>query len=582
MTKTQTYGLSLLSAFLLWLAWPPISYTAPLLLIGLVPLFIALHYIVKNEGANKGKRIFLTAGLTFLVWNTASIYWVYNAVSAFNNPIVAFFVSLIPYGLGALLMTFAFWLWYQLQSRTNKYIGYAGLVCFYIAQEFLHESWDLAFPWMNLGNGFADLHQLAQWYAYTGVYGGTLWVLLSNILAFEAYQAFIKKEADKHIKTPRPMGTPLEERKATSHSPLPQGWSNTVVYKQKHQSLFIKLFAWLLVVIIPLGISLKMYNAYQEKPMPINVVVVQPNIDPYQKYESLSANEQLRVLTHLSDSIGQPNTEYFIWPETAISDSANEDKIRDNPDYLRAQQFLSKYKNGTLITGIESYKLYNDKQTLSAAANPNGGFYDKYNAAVQIENSADVQFYHKSKLVPGPEKLPFPKITSFLAPVFSGLGGSVSGYGWQEQPGVFYSQIGVGVAPVICYESIWGSWIGQAVKNGAQLIAIITNDGWWGNTSGKDQHLLYAKLRAIENRRCVVRSANTGISGFINQRGDILKQTKWWTRTAIKADVNLNDDLTFYTKNGDLIAQLATILAILLALIIPFKKYRIFKWQKIR
>ncbi|MGY0040007.1 apolipoprotein N-acyltransferase [Pedobacter sp. NJ-S-72] len=174
--------------------------------------------------------------------------------------------------------------------------------------------------------------------------------------------------------------------------------------------------------------------------------------------------------------------------------------------------------------------------------------------------------------------MPFPKALSFLAPVFAGLGGTVSGWGWQENPGVFYSQNGVGVAPVICYESLWGSWIGESVKNGAQLIAIITNDGWWGNTSGKDQHFLYAKLRAIETRRWVVRSANTGISGFINQRGDIVKQSKWWTRDALKMDVNLNDQLTLYVKSGDIIAQLLSIIGIVLALFIPYKTF--FKKKK--
>jgi apolipoprotein N-acyltransferase len=98
---------------------------------------------------------------------------------------------------------------------------------------------------------------------------------------------------------------------------------------------------------------------------------------------------------------------------------------------------------------------------------------------------------------------------------------------------------------------------------GAQFIAIITNDGWWGNTSGKDQHLDYAKLRAIETRRWVCRSANTGISAFINQRGDIVQQTGWWVKTAIKQDINLNSDLTFYVLHGDYIAHIGCILAVL-------------------
>jgi len=535
MNKTQTYLLALLSAFLLWLAWPPMPFTTPLLLIALVPLFIALENISTEKIKKQGKRIFLTAGLTFLIWNTASIYWVYNAISAYNGTVVAIPVSLIPYGLGALLMTFSFWLYYRLSKYTSKNIAYLGLVSFYIGLEYLQQTWDLAFPWMTLGNGLAGMHQLAQWYDYTGVYGGSLWILVSNILAFEAY---------KKLKT------------------------------QTGYLRFRTFGLWALIVILPIGISVIKYLNFEEKGTPSNVVVVQPNIDPYQKLENIPAAEQIQILTHLSDSIGQINTEYFIWPETAIPNYSDEDRIRSNPDFLTLQNFLSRYKNGTLITGIESIKIYPDKRTISAKYAPDRGFYyDNFNSAMQVENSANVQFYHKSKLVPGAEKMPFPKVFSFMDGVFSQLGGSVSGWGWQEKPSVLYAQSGIGAAPVVCYESLWGDWIGQQVKDGAQFIAIITNDGWWGNTSGKDQHEMYAKLRAIETHRDVARSANTGISCFINQRGDVTQKTKWWTRTAIKADISLNDEITFYVKSGDVIAKLLSALAVILALIIPYKKW---------
>jgi apolipoprotein N-acyltransferase len=535
MTNKQTYLLALSSAFLLWLAWPPIPFTTPLLLIGLVPLLIAVNAIKNDSKPEKGKRVFYTAGLAFLVWNTASIYWVYNAVSAYNNVIVAFLVSLIPFGLGALLMTVAVWLYFRLSLHTSRRTAYLGFISFYIGMEYLHQSWDLAFPWMNLGNGLSGMHQLAQWYDYTGVYGGTLWILLSNVLAYEAL----------------------------------------VAYKRHKGYLGLRPgILWAIVVVVPACISLVKYFGYTEKSVPVNVVTVQPNIDPYQKFGAISASEQLNILTHLSDSVAQPNTEYFIWPETAVPNFADEEEIRNTRDFVTIQAFLSKYKNGTLVTGIESTRKYPDQRTPTAQLDPNSGMYkDTFNAAIQVENSANVQFYHKSKLVPGVEKMPFPEFFTFLAPVFSELGGSVGGFGWQDEPAVFYSQNGIGVDPVICYESIWGDWIRNSVKQGAQFIAIITNDGWWGNTSGKDQHLLYATLRAIETRRYVVRSANTGISAFINQRGDVIKESKWWTRAALKTDINLNDELTFYVKNGDLIAILASGLAVLLALIIPYKTF---------
>ncbi|MEH3112053.1 apolipoprotein N-acyltransferase [Pedobacter terrae] len=535
MKSKQTYLLALLSAFLLWLSWPPMPFTTPLLLISLVPLFIALNSISSNSEKKQGKSIFLTAGLTFLVWNTASIYWVYNAISAYNGTAVALPVSLIPFGLGASLMTFAFWLYYRLGKYVNKKIAYLGLISFYIALEYLQQTWDLAFPWMTLGNGLAGMHQLAQWYDYTGIYGGSLWILVSNILAFEAYQKFKSQTGYLRFRTAG---------------------------------------IWALIVIIPISISLTKYFTAEQKGTPSNVVVVQPNIDPYQKLDNISPAEQISILTHLSDSIGQTNTEYFIWPETAVPNYADEDRIRSNNDFITLQSFLSKYKNGTLITGIESIKIYQDKRTITSKFdNQRGIYFDNFNTAMQVENSANVQFYHKSKLVPGVEKMPFPKVFSFLDGVFAQLGGTVGGWGWQDKPSVLYAQSGIGVAPVVCYESLWGDWIGEQVKDGAQFIAVITNDGWWGNTSGKDQHMMYAKLRAIETHRDVARSANTGISCFINQRGDVIQKTKWWTRTALKANINLNDEITFYVKSGDVIAKILSITAILLALIIPFKKW---------
>ena len=526
---------ALLSAFILWLAWPPIPYTSPLLLIGLVPLLIAIDRIRNGNSLKKGKQVFLTAGLTFLVWNTACIYWVYNAISADNNAIVALLVSLIPFGLGALLMTFAFWLYYRLSLYTSKKVAYAGLLSFYIAMEYLHQTWELSFPWMTLGNGFAGMHQLAQWYEYTGIYGGSVWILLSNIFAFEAYQAYKIQKG----------------------------------YLQYRPAL-----GWAFVVILPATISLVKYNRYQEKARPASVVVVQPNIDPYKKFGGISTAEQLNLLIHLSDSLGRVDTEYFFWPETAIPSYLDEEQIRSSTEFAQLQQFIKKYPNASLVTGMETIRVYNDQRTISAKHDPNSGLYfDNFNAAMQIENSANVQFYHKSKLVPGVEKLPFPTVMAFLKPVFAQLGGTIGGWGWQEKPGVFYAYSGIGVAPVICYESLWGDWIGQSVEDGAQFIAIITNDAWWGNTSGKDQHFLYAKLRAIENRRWVARSANTGISGFINQRGDVVKRSTWWTQTALQENVNLNDELTFYSKSGDLIAKLLCITALLLALIIPYKHW---------
>jgi apolipoprotein N-acyltransferase len=519
--------LTVFSGLLLWIAWPPTPYTTFFLFVGFVPMLLAMENIIQSESVKKGKKIFWTTFLGFFIWNTLSIYWVYNALK--QAGVAAIPVTIVPYALAPLLMSTCCWLYYRLRRITKRNIAYFGLICFWIGYEYLNQTWDLAFPWMTLGNGLAVSHKWIQWYEYTGVYGGTLWIWVVNILAFIIY-------IDLH--KPRSRAARLK-----------------------------KILALGLILLLPIAISLYRYRSYKEQINPSNIVVAQPNIDPYMKEGSIPVHQQIDILTHLSDSLGQPNTEFFIWPETAICDpqGLNEDLVRSSPYFLQVQQFLNKYKNGNVLTGSEDIKIYNSRKTKTASPyDPQGNqFYDTFNAAINIENSAEVQFYHKSKLVPAVEAMPFGNALSFLKPVFEHLGGATGSYAGQDEPGVFYSQSGIGVTPAICYESIWGEWLADGVHKGAQFIAVITNDGWWENTSGKDEHLDYAKLRAIETRRWVCRSANTGISAFINQRGDIVQRTKWWTRTAIKQDINLNSDLTFYVLHGDYIARTGSLLAIM-------------------
>ena len=510
--------MALLSAFLLWLAWPPIPYSSPLLWFAWVPLLFALEGVMRSDDRKKGMKVFLLGGLTGVVRNTASIYWVFNAMNAVMPVYAAALVSLIPFGLAALLMALVFRLYYQLRKRYAIGWALAGLVCFWVAYEYLHQSWDLAFPWMTLGNGFAATHQLIQWYEYTGVYGGTVWIWLLNILIFLSILSARDGFARAH------------RRKL--------------------------LVAVVILIGVPSFWSLWRYTTYEEHENPSDIVVVQPNVDPYGKFSFITPEEQLDNLIRLSESVAQPNTEFFIWPETAIAHQPSgysEDDFLEDPAFLRLQEFLTPYRNGNILSGIESYRLYGDPRTRTAR--PWGPQYvDVFNAAILVENSAKLQFYHKSKLVAGVEQFPFGGALTFMKPLFESFGGSTGGYGRQDHPSVFYSQSGIGAAPVICYESIWGEYVGEYIKQGAQFIAIITNDGWWGDTAGKDQHLAYAKLRAIETRRWVARSANTGISAFINQRGDVVQQTRWWQPTAIKQDINLNEELTFYVQAGDYFA----------------------------
>lgn len=251
-------------------------------------------------------------------------------MNAYLPGYISLLIALIPFTLAPLLMATAFRLYYQLRKKKSIVYSFIGLVSFWLSYEFLHQSWDLAFPWMTLGNGFANFHQLVQWYSITGVYGGSLWIWMVNILLFLLiWQKMNKIEAIPNLRL----------------------WIIT-----------------LLVVTIPTVLSLVQYNTFEEHSNPSEIVVVQPNIDPYQKFGRITPEEQLTTLIALSEKVAKPNTEFFIWPETAISaqQGINEDEFRSQTAYSRIITFLDKYKNGNVLSGIESYRVYNAQKNTNS------------------------------------------------------------------------------------------------------------------------------------------------------------------------------------------------------------------------
>jgi apolipoprotein N-acyltransferase len=119
-------------------------------------------------------------------------------------------------------------------------------------------------------------------------------------------------------------------------------------------------------------------------------------------------------------------------------------------------------------------------------------------------------------------------------------------------------------APAICYESIYGATCAEFVNKGAEVITIITNDDWWGDTPGYKQHFDFARLRAIENRRYVARSANTGFSGFISPTGDVIAKSNYKEQTALQQEIHKISEKTFYTKYGDFLGRSLAFIAVLL------------------
>ena len=221
-----------------------------------------------------------------------------------------------------------------------------------------------------------------------------------------------------------------------------------------------------------------------------------------------------------------------------------------------------------ILYGASTYDIADTRP--SRRSRQRGDYWiEEHNSALMADASGRTEIYHKSKLVVGVEATPYPAV---FVPVDEWLGGVMGRNVGQEKrtPLNVITREGrrIPVGCAICYESVYGEFCTEYVRDaGAQLIAVITNDGWWGNTPGYRQHLRYSSLRAIETRRDIVRCGNTGISALIDQRGRILAETPWWKPAVLAGEVNLNTAETFFVRHGDIPGRISVLVALLLAVL---------------
>ena len=444
-------------------------------------------------------------------------------------------------------MTLAFHLFHLTRRKLGDRLGYMSLVFYWLAFEFLYLRAQINFPWTMLGNAFAKEVWTIQWYEWTGVLGGSLWVLVMNILIFKLLKGWRGKRSSGAGRT--------------------SGAGYSLAANRRRLSRVIA------VLLVPIVISLIRFVTYEEKEDPYEMVVLQPNIDPYQKFNDLPQEKQTEFLLQVADSLVRPETDYVIGPETFINPPPIlwQSLIDQHPELMKLKEFLKEYPRAKMVIGASTYKLYKDPSEFTSTSQPYrmGEYrYDYFNTAFQLDNSGEIPMYHKSMLVVGVEKMPHKELLGFLENLVVNLGGTMRGNATQEFRECFASpQDGTLVAPVICWESIFGEYVTDYVSEaGAHFLFVITNDGWWRNTPGHKQHNTYARLRAIETRRSVARSANTGISSLIDQRGVELARIGWWERSGLRGTLNKNDKLTFYVRHGDYLGRIAVLLTVILLL----------------
>ncbi len=507
--------LAVLSGLLCWLSWK------------LYPIFIFFAFvpillIEKNLTDQKPKKEFwyfwMYGYQAVFIWNVLCTWWIYYA--SFAGMAFAVIVN-------SFLMTIPLVVFRITKKNLNEKYGYFAFVLYWICFEYFHINWDISWVWLNLGNVFAFTSEWVQWYEYTGTLGGTMWILLVNVWIFYAVKSTLMQ--------------------------------NKIIFG---------IYA-LLSFILPLATSLLIYYQYEEQGKDIEIIVIQPNIDPYtekfiDKGKFPSNQTQSQHFIRLAKEKITDSTAIIAFPEGSLQGWIEESAIPNNPNIQEFVKFKKDYPNMSFILGISSYKVYKSEAEASNNAffKKNLGFYDIYNTALHIGDKDVFKLYHKSQLVVGVEKIPYYSLFKPLVPVFNALGGANGSMSGQQGREIFYTKNNIGIAPIICYESIFGEFVGDYVKNGANILCIITNDAWWENTDGHVQHFYYARLRAIETRKSIARSANTGISAFINQRGDILQRTQYLETAVLKETIKSNDIITYYTQNGDYIGRLSWFIAI--------------------
>lgn len=516
----------LLTVVLFYISWPPQSMSGLIFIAFLPVLYLIFNY---NPEARKYPNVYLYSILftTFFCINFSLSSWLMNA---------HWFGGIFASIFNATLMSLVVFLIYKIRCNLGDKQAYFAFPTLWLAFEYLHLNWDLTWPWMSLGNVFAEQTNWIQWYEFTGVLGGSLWILIVNTLLFFSLSQLTKKKA---------FSTP---------------------------SIFSLFFLISPIIVSNKALLNSNYLAGEE----VKVVIVQPNYEPHEEKFKIPQYKQLQEVEALLQPVWSTEPDLIVFPETFITDWIWESRLETSPAVLRMKSWLSEHPTIQILTGASTGKVLTDKDAHKPTAriSRNGTVYEVFNAALLISKQQETQVFHKSKLVPGAEMTPF---SSLLKPIFDKfpvkLGGTIGNFGTNDSLQNFNTFKGK-FTPVICYESVFGEYVSSFNSLGSKWICIITNDGWWGDTFGHQQHNSYARLRAIENRKYVVRSANTGISSVINPLGMVEQFLPYGESGIIETTIIKSNKNTFYAQHGDYIGRLASFLAIIyfLQLILTYLK----------
>ncbi|UWX56824.1 apolipoprotein N-acyltransferase [Chlorobaculum sp. MV4-Y] len=521
---SRTFFLPLLSGLLLGISFPtwPTVHLEPLAWIALVPLLLSL------EHEERFGPFFRKSWMAMLLFCLITLWWV--CLATMVGGILTVFVQ-------SLFSSVPLVVFYYFKKRAGFRSALLALPFIWTGWEWAYMQQDFSLGWLTFGNSQANLLWMVQYADLTGVWGISFWLLTFNVLALLLFRG-----------------------------------------KETFQVKAGIVMVMLVMIATPLFYARQVFrntaldNTYSK----VRVALVQPDIDPHEKWDGLGPEETLSRLYSLTgQAVRGERPELIIWPETAIPFYI---RLPENKPYMDSVMRMVMRWDAPLLTGFPDEVPVFPNSARGEAVAASGVEYAAYNASMLLRPAGGpVQIYRKMRLVPFGERVPYSEYFPWLEKLsFSMSGISSWAKGRETTVMRFTSREGqlVRMANIICYESIFPGQVSKFVRRGAQFLTLVTNDGWYGTSYGPWQHAAIGRLRCIENRRAMARCANTGVTLFYDTCGRSYAETPWWQQSVLTADVPLESGITFYTIHPDLVPQACLGIAGVLALAAVVRKRR--------
>jgi apolipoprotein N-acyltransferase len=548
-----------LSGLLLGIGFAP-TRLGFLAYIGFIPLLIVLERgIAQNTGVMRTLGRLYWA---FFVFHGVSNWWVSSWQREADPYLMASGIVLWlghPFFFAVPMLAYR-----AVRQRFGRTTALLLLPALWTTFEWAHGLGELSYPWQALGYTQAYYTPILQSADIAGVWGLTFLIVLINACLAQCYFIFTEMQTSESIAT----------------------------------RITKALYLCRVYVVVAIGVVLATlaYGLVQIRTFDhhqllttrnvVTIGVVQPNINPWGKWRG-SAQEQVLLHIALQDSLrhalrkidSNARLDAVLWSETAVPYRI---LVPQNYPYLAQLHAWVDSTKTTILTGLPSDVLYKSRADapITASIVPrlfDTLYMDSFNSAMALTPTSriipdsvpspfpsDIQIHRKMRLTPFAERVPYSEVFSFAVKALTwGVGISGWGLGKEQKTLDFVRSSSdsfankktnndtVRLGMVICIESIYSRFVAEYPAKGANILAVITNDGWFNGTPGPEQHYMIAVLRAVENRRYLARCGNTGISGFITPLGASLQQTHLGEQTAIAAQLPLLTEQTLYVRLGD-------------------------------